>query len=253
LTEQAAAMEDLAALTGGRPVVQSAGDTLAGVKLHDLGHARRAWSDNTHFGIVGGKGNSRKLRQHIANLRAFYDRVDDVEERSRVRQRIGKLMGGSAALIVGGVNKIEIDARKDLAQRTADAMRGAVREGVLPGGGVALMACKTILAEKAAQSSESEEHVAYRFLMKAIEEPMRTILSNAGYDPSEIMGEIKHAGPEYGFDVNYGKVAKMIDAGVFDVVSVVKEAAFRAITSAGLALTTDVLIHCKNPEKAITP
>ena len=214
MTERVAAMEDLAALTGGRPIIRSAGDTLAGVKLHDLGHARRAWSDNIHFGVVGGKGNSRKLRQHIANLRAFYDRVDDIEERGRIRQRIGKLMGGSAALIVGGVNEIEIDARKVLAQRTADAMRGAVREGVLPGGGVALMACRTILAQK---------------------------------------GEIKHAGLGHGFDVNHRKVDKMIDAGIYDVASVVKEAASRAITSAGLALTTDVLLHCKNPEKAITP
>ena len=253
MTENIAAMDDLVVLAGGRPISQSAGDTLHGVKLEDLGRARRAWADNVHFGIIGGKGNPRMLRQHVANLRASYEKVDSIEERRRIRHRIGMLLGGSAALIVGGVNEIEIDSRKDLARRTANAMRCAVREGVLPGGGAALLACQPVLEEKAAQSSDLEERIAYRILKKAVEVPIRTILYNAGYDASEIMAEIKQAGLGNAFDVHQRKVDLMAEAGIYDVSSVIKEAAFRAITSAALALTTDVLIHHKNPEKATTP
>ncbi|MBM4464480.1 MAG: hypothetical protein FJ014_02740, partial [Chloroflexi bacterium] len=146
--DQAASLEDLAVLSGGRPLAKTAGYTLSGVKVQHLGRARRAWADRTYFGIVGGKGDPRALRKHIVSLRAAFGRADDPEVRRKLQERIGKLMGGSAVLWVGGATELEINARKELAQRASDALRGAITDGVVPGGGVSLLACRAALQER---------------------------------------------------------------------------------------------------------
>jgi len=249
--DQAAAMEDLAILTGGRPFVNAAGYTLSGVKSQDLGRARRVWADRFSFGIVGGKGDPRALRKHIANLRAVFRQAKDPAVRKKLRERIGKLMGGSATLWVGGTTELEIEARKELAERTANVLRGAIMEGVVPGGGVSLLACRPALQRMVDQSTDPDEHAAYRILIKALEEPIRTILTNAGHNASEVMAEIKRAGAGYGFDVRSRQVVDMVQAGIFDAASVQKAAVHSAIAGAALALTVDVLIHHKKPEEVI--
>jgi len=249
--DRAAAMEDLAMLTGGRPFVDAAGSTLTGVKLGDLGRARRAWADRTYFGIVAGRGEPRALRQHIANLRAAFSKSNDPEARKKLRERIGKLMGGSATLWVGGSTELEMTARKELAQRTSSALRGAITEGVLPGGGVSLRACRPVLQARMDQSTDPDERAAHRILIKALEEPIRTILTNAGYDASEVMAEIKQAGAGHGFDVRSGQVAHMAQAGIFDAASVQREAVHSAVAGAALALTIDVLVHHKQRQQSM--
>jgi chaperonin GroEL len=249
--DRVAAMDDLAMLTGGRPFVSAASSTLTGVKLDDLGRARRAWADRTYFGIVAGRGDPRVLRQHIAKLRASFSKSDDPEVRKRLRERLSKLMGGSATLWVGGSTELEIAARKELAQRTSDALRGAITEGVLPGGGVSLLACRLGLQGRIDQSTDPDERAAYRILIKALEEPIRTILTNAGHDASEVMAEIRQAGAGYGFDVRSGQVAQMAQAGIFDAASVQREAVHSAVAGAALALTVDVLVHHKQPQQSM--
>jgi len=252
-TDQAAAMEDLAVLTGGRPVVTAAGDTVGGVKPKDLGRARRVWANRHYFGVVGGKGDPRTLRTHMATLRAVFERATDPGVRQRLQKRIGKLMGGSATLHVGGATELEIKARKEVAERTADALRGAVREGVVPGGGVALLACRPALQQRLDRSSDPNERAAYRILIKAMEAPIRAILSNAGYDASEVMAEIKLAGQGHGFDVRSGKIVDMAQVGIWDAAAVLSAAAHNAVAGAALALTTDVLVHHKRPGQAMQP
>lgn len=253
LTDQAADLQDLAILTGGRPLVSAAGQALESVKPEDLGRARRAWADPYNFGLSGGKGDSRQLRQHIANLRAAYSRIEDLKEREKLQQRIGKLIGGSATLWIGGATELEIKTRKELAERTAQVLRGAVLEGVLPGGGAALLACRPFLQERLDQSSSADERAAYRILLRAMEELARTLLSNAGYDASEIMAKINRAGVGYGFDLNTRQVVDMAQAGIFDVAQVQQEAVRAAIATAALALTIDVLVHHKKPQESLEP
>ena len=250
--EQAWAMEDLAILTGGRPFVKAAGDTFDQIKLEHFGYARRMWADRRNFGIIGGRGNARALRQHIATLRAAYNQTDDVVPRDKLLQRIGKLMGGSATLWVGGVTELEIEERQEVAKRTSAAMRGAIIEGVVPGGGVALLACQPALQRQLENSSDSDARAAYRILLDAMEAPTRTIVANAGYDPSEVMAHIKLAGPVHGFDVTTGQIVEMAQAGIYDATSVQKAAVFGAIASAGLALTIDVLVHRKEQPSQVT-
>lgn len=252
--EQAWALEDLAVLTGGRPFIRSAGDTFNQIRPEDFGRVRRVWADHRNFGLVGGKGNPRAIRQHIANLRTTLDDTEDSALHEKLLKRIGKLLGGSATLWVGGATELEIEERVELAKRTAAAMRGAIKEGVLPGGGVALLACRPTLQQMLDESSDPDARAAYRILMKALETPTRTIVANAGCDASEVMAEIKLAGPGHGFDVTSGKVVDMAQAGIYDATAVQKMALFSAIASAGLALTIDVLIHrAEQPEQATVP
>ncbi|MFN8458334.1 MAG: chaperonin GroEL [Anaerolineae bacterium] len=251
--DQVATLEDLAILTGGRPIVRAAGDTLKGVRLEDLGRARRVWADHHYFGISGGKGNPGGLRSHLVQLRAAFARAASAEQGQKLQQRIGKLMGGSATLYVGGATEPEIKARQETAQRTAAAMRGAVREGVLPGGGVALLACQPILRERLTGCSDPDQRAAYRLLIKALETPIRTIAHNAGYEAAEVMAQIQQAEGGYGFDVRTGQVVNMAQAGIWDAAAVVKTAVHSAVASAGLALSTEVLIHRRKSEESLQP
>jgi chaperonin GroEL len=251
--DQLAALKDLSVLVGGRPISRAAGETLNSCKLDDLGRVRRAWANRFHFGIVGGKGDPRALRTHISELRAAHARTTESEAQKKLQERIGKLIGGSATLWVGGVSEKEIEVRKELAQRTADALRSAAREGIVPGGGVAFLACRSVLQQKLKASTSTDERTAYNILATAMEVPARTILTNAGYDASEVMAEIRLAGKGRGFDVRSGQVVDMIGAGVWDALSVLKAAAHGAVAGAALALTTDVLVHHKDREKAMQP
>jgi chaperonin GroEL len=251
LPDQTAALQDLAVLTGGRPVIKATKESLAGITVQDLGRARKAWADRFYFGINGGKGDPRALRMHIADLRAAFERTQDTQVREKIQERLGKLMGGAATLWVGGITKSDIDARKELAERTSSALRGAIREGVIPGGGVALLACRPALEELLKASTELEERAAYRTLLRAMEEPMRTIIANTGYDASEVMAEVRLAGPGHGFDATAQQIVDVVNVGILDVASVQKAAVHGAISSAALALTTDVLIHRKNPPEAL--
>jgi chaperonin GroEL len=251
--QKAGALQDLAILTGGRPFIQVAGDTLESIVLQDLGRARRVWANYKHFGIIGGKGDPRALRQHIGQLRRAYEHTERVQDQEALQKRIGKLMGGTATLRVGGATEMEVEARVTIAKRTAATMRAAMKEGVLPGGGTALLACRPALREKLDGSSSVDAQAAYRILLRAVEEPFRTIVSNAGYDDRDVMAQVRLTGADHGFDVNSGSVVDMVEAGIYDAARVLKAAAYGALTTAALALTVDVLVHHGEPEQARLP
>jgi len=251
--QEAAALKDLSILTGGRPFIQVAGDTLRHVKLEDLGRARCVWADYTHFGIVGGKGNARVLRQHIAELRRAYENTTEIQDREALQKRIGKLMGGSATLWVGGATEMEVDTRVEIATRTSATMRAAMMDGVVPGGGTGLLACRQALRAKLNESIDADERAAYHIVLKALEEPFRTIVSNAGYDDSDVMAEVRSAGAGYGFDVVRGEVVDMAAAGIYDATAVQKAVVYGALSSAAMALTVDVIVHHAEMEQAPLP
>ena len=253
LIDQTAAMQDLAVLTGGQPRVKAAGDTLNGLTFNDLGQVRKVRAGYHYVSLFGGKGDPRQLRAHLTSLRAAFDREEDLDQRKKIQKRIGKLMGGSATLWIGAATETEITYRQELAERTADAVRAALREGVLPGGGIALLACRPVLREKFHQSTEPDERAAYQILIKTMEAPIRAILTNAGLDASDVMAELRLAGDNRGYNVMTGKIVNMMEAGIFDVAAVVKSALRGAISSAALALTTDILIHHKKPVQALEP
>lgn len=241
--EQAAVLTDLALLTGGRAIHRAAGDTFDRFSAEDFGHVRRAWASAESFGIIGGKNDPRALRQHISTLRRAYDETLDVVQRGKLQARLGKLLSGSATLRVGGVTEREMEARKELAERTAVAVRGALQEGIVPGGGVALQDCQPALLRAANEAIDPDECAAYRILAQAMTEPIRTIVANAGHTPSNVLAAVRLAGAGYGYDVLSGQVVEMMSAGIQDPASVQKAAAYTGLSSAALALTIDVLVH----------
>lgn len=253
MNKRLAALEDLAILTGGEAIVSPAGQTLANATVQHLGHARRIWANKDYSGIVAGKGDPRRLRKHVANLRSAMDHTKDAEDRKRLQWRLGKLMGGSATLIIGANTETELEYRKEQAQRTGEALRAAIKEGVLPGGGMALMACRSVLNTKMHQAKDADERAAYRILAKAMEKPLRTIVANAGYVPEEVIADLRNAPSGAGFDALTGKIVDIQSTGILDVTSAQKTAVSTAIYSAALALTTDVLVHRKKPETSMNP
>jgi len=213
----------------------------------DLGFARRAWADATHFGISGGKGNPRQLRQYIAHLRVALDQAKDMQTQRRLQERIGKLLGGSAVLWISDFTPTGAEVRKRLAERTAEALRGAMRGGALPGGGTALYACKLKLLQKYKAAKNTDERMAYYILSRAVEAPLRALLANAGIESPGVIYQIDRAGPGFGYDIRQGRVVNLAEAGILDAASVVWEGAYRAIYGAALALTVDTIIHRSNP------
>ncbi|HWQ13658.1 MAG TPA: TCP-1/cpn60 chaperonin family protein [Roseiflexaceae bacterium] len=253
VTGQAAMLDDLAVLTGGRALLRAAGDTLRTLRPEDLGHTRRAWSDEEFFGVVSGKGAPRALSAHLCALRAAHAHTEDEGARKKLRERIGKLLGGTAVLWIGDISEIAITARKELAARTLEALRATIGRGVVPGGGVSLLACRAPLHQLAEQTADLDERTAYRILARALEEPTRTILRNAGYEAGPWMDAIARAGPRHGFDVRSGQVVDMAAAGIIDSAGVLRSALHAAVASAALALTVDVLVHTRLPELAFEP
>ncbi len=197
LADQSANLDDLALLTGGRVLMQALGDSLAQVTLDDLGHTRRAWADSEYFGIVGGQGDAYQLRRHVETLIEHYHRSDDAEDRKTLQNRIGRLRGGSATLYVGGMTDDERKARKALAERTASALRAAMHEGIVAGGGVALRNCQAALGDF--DLLDPDARAAQRILQTALDAPMRALLANAGYEASAVMARLER--PGCGFDV----------------------------------------------------
>ena len=249
--DREAAIADLAVLTGCVPLLKAAGQSLKDITRENLGGARRAWASTHNFGIIGGKGDPRRLRQHVSNLQMQYLRSDDAERRDKIRGRIGKLMGGSATLWVGGLSETEIDGRKALAESTADAMRAAVKDGVLPGGGMALLNCRTLLAPKLDAAADPDERAAYRILYNALAEPARAIYENAGYEPGTIFAQLSDAGDGSGFDVISGQLTEM--HSLLDSAASQTSALRNAVLTAGMALTIDVLVHHRTPDIARSP
>ena len=247
-------LQDIAILTGGTVLSKAAGYTLQGVKFEHLGRARRIWGGLSNFGIIGGRGNARTVRAHVTALRKSYNGTEDNDARKKILARFGKLMGGSATLWIGANSPLEVEALKELAERTSEAMRGAIREGVVPGGGVALLDCRRVLRESIEGELDFEKVAAYRILIKALESPFRTILQNAGFDLDDVAPLVYQAGVGYGYDVINRQVVNMADAEIFDAASVVRAGLHAALSGAALALSTDVIVHRKNPpDSSATP
>lgn len=248
---QMAAIEDIGVLTGAVTMTRQAGETLESVRAENFGQARSVWAKDQYFGIVGGQGDPRKIRRHFTSLKKLHASLDNGETRDIVRLRIGKVMGGSAILWVGGVTESEIKVRKDLAERTAEAMRGAMLKGVLPGAGLSYLACKPALQAALKQACDPDEAAAYRILLGAMDVPLRTIAANAGLKPDEVMADLKHAGPGSGYDIFQKQAVPASQITVLDSASVVQGAAYRSITAAALLLTVDVLIRHKKLETVV--
>ena len=247
------AQDDIALLCGGRPVLRQSGQSLQAVKLSDFGRARWVWADDKNFGFASGQGDARLIRGQVRRLRHSYAEADEDDARARTLKRLGRLNGGLATVYVGGIAKDEIRQRKDMAERAIRALRSAAAAGVIPGGGLALLNCRDWLRDMADEQPDLESRAARMIMAKAAEAPIRQLLENAGYDSSEILARLGHCAPGSGFDVMTGAISDMAAAGIVDVAQIQVEALRRAVSSAALALTIDVLVLHRQPETMTEP
>jgi chaperonin GroEL len=250
-------LEDIAVITGGRCVCQERQERLADVKIDDLGKARQAWATRFAFGILGGQGSKVGIRQRIAEARAELGAVeDDAYTSEKIKERIGKLAGTAAIVRVGAPSKSEQEERKFRVDAAVRSARSALREGVVPGGGAALLACIPALEGLAKQSS-GDEVVGIAALAEALAEPMRAILGNAGLEVAPIVEEARRRAAcqvaERVFDVLGRDWVHAQTGGVADPVSVTLAALETSVGTAALALTSEVLVRRKNPPRATNP
>lgn len=251
--ELSVALEDIGLLTGARPLLQKAGESLERVRAGDLGGARWVWADDKHFGFASGKGDPRKLREVVRSLRKAYAAAEDDDDRRRLLERLGRLNGGLATVYVGGIAEEEIRGRKELAERAIRALRLAADDGVLPGGGIALLRCRDTLLAEAEEQDELESRAARLIMAQAVEAPIRQMLANAGHDPSEALAQLAQREATAGFDLMRDEIVDVSAAGILDVARVQVEAFNRAVSSAALALTIDVLVLHREPETMTDP
>jgi len=184
---------------------------------------------------------------YIRGLQQAYRLTDDAADRQSLQMRIGQLMGGSATLVTGGSTLAECENRKTRAEQIAKVIRNAILDGVVPGGGIALLAVQPRLAARRKEAQNADERAAYGMLLEAIQAPFRTLLENSGYDVGQITNQVAQSGPGIGLDLKTGQLTHMVEAGIVDPAYVLKEAVRSAITSAGLILTTDTIVLHKNP------
>ncbi len=253
--EQEAAMEDLALISGGRVLRTIAGHSMDAVARDMLGESELAWVDRNRFGIIaGGAGDEGEIEGEIAALEAHYAKSADERRRQVLRTRIGRLRGGSAVVYAFGSSESEMRYHRELITRAIATLRSALLEGILPGGGGALLRCANKLRQCYQESVDLHEKAAWQILMKAAQAPGRMLLSNAGHEaPGVVIDEIQNGANGAGYDLRAGRIVDMHEDGVVDSAAALLAAARNGIGGAALALTVDTIVRRANPPLAIEP
>ncbi len=235
-----AMLGDIATLTGGTFISEDQGIKLESVDLSLMGRAKRVAVTKDYTTIVEGAGKKKDIEARIGQIRAQIEKTTSDYDREKLQERLAKLTGGVAVVHVGGATETEVKERKDLVEDAFHATKAAAEEGIIPGGGVALLrAAKAVKA--AAKEVAGDEAIGYRILARALEEPARQIAENAGVDGGVVVDEILTQGKNIGYDAARGEYVDMFEAGIIDPAKVARVALQNAASVAALMLTTDVL------------
>ncbi len=244
-----AIMEDIAVLTGGKCITEDLGIKLENLTLEDLGRAKRIVVDKENTTIIEGEGNQSDIQGRTAQIRKQIDDTTSDYDREKLQERLAKLAGGVAVVNVGAATETEMKEKKARVEDALHATRAAVEEGIVPGGGVAL-----IRAQKALESLNltGDEAIGAGIVFRAIEQPLRTLADNAGQEGALIVQEVKKRSGAEGYNVATGEYVDLIKAGVVDPAKVTRSALQNAASISGLLLTTEALIT-EIPEKEKAP
>jgi len=240
-------LQDIAILTGGEVISEEAGMKLDKATVEQCGKAKRVVVDKENTTIVGGQGDKKAIEKRIAQIRKQIEETKSDYDREKLQERLAKLVGGVAVINVGGATETAMKAKKFKVEDAMHATRAGVEEGIVPGGGVALLRCSEVLEK--IKGEDIDEQTGINIVKRALEEPIRQIASNAGVEGSIVVEKVKASkDPNYGFDAEKGEFVDMIKAGVVDPAKVVRTALENAASIAGYLLTTEVLIS-DIPEK----
>ena len=242
-----AMLEDIAILTGGKVIAEEAGMKLENAKLQDLGRAKKIVIDKDNTTIVGGAGKKAEIEGRIRQIKAQVDEASGEYDREKLQERLAKLAGGVAVIRVGAATEAEMKEKKARVEDALNATRAAVEEGIVPGGGVALI--RAIKAVDAFTGADDEEKAGVSIVKRVLEEPLRGIAANAGWDGSIVVGKVSEEKGAVGFDAATLTYTDLIEAGILDPAKVTRSAIQNASSVAGLLLTTEALIAEKPQPK----
>ena len=246
-----AMLEDIAILTGGTAISEDLGIKLEGVTLEMLGSTKKVVIDKETTTIVGGAGSKVAIEGRVAQIKAQIEDTTSDYDREKLQERLAKLAGGVAVIRVGGSTEVEVRERKDRVDDALHATRAAVEEGVLPGGGVALL--RAAKALDGLQAANADQRVGIEIVRRATETPVRQIAENAGAEGSIIVGKLReNANFSFGWNAQTGEYGNLFDMGVIDPVKVVRSALQGAASVAGLLVTTEAMI-AERPKKQAAP
>jgi chaperonin GroEL len=236
-----AMLEDMAVLTGGRVISEDLGMTLEKVTLDDLGEAKKVQVGKENTTIIDGKGTAKAIQARITQIRTQMEESTSDYDREKMQERLAKLAGGVAVIKVGAATEVEMKEKKARVEDALHATRAAVEEGIVPGGGVALL--RTLKAiEKNAKGDNPDQEAGIRILRRAVEEPLRQIVNNSGAEPSVVVNEVLSKKGNYGYNAATGEYGDMVEMGILDPTQVSRTALQNAASIASLLLTTEATI-----------
>jgi len=244
-----AMLEDMAILTSGKVISEEVGRKLDSVTVEDLGRARRVTVDKDNATIVEGKGSEEEIKARIKQIKAQIEETTSDFDREKLQERQAKLAGGVAVIKVGAATEVELKERKHRVEDALSATRAAVEEGILPGGGVTLLNALPVLKKLGVKGDEA---VGADIIRKAVEEPIRWIAENAGYDGSVTIDKVKQSPAGVGFDATTGKFVNMVEKGIIDPTKVTRSSLQNAASIAAMVLITESLVS-DIPEKEKAP
>jgi chaperonin GroEL len=244
-----AMLEDIAILTGGKAITEDLGIKLENVKLEDLGRAKKITIDKDNTTIIEGAGKPKDIEGRVKQIRTQIDETTSDYDREKLQERLAKLVGGVAVIKGGAATETEMKEKKARVEDAMHATKAAVEEGIVPGGGVALLRCVPAL-DKLAKSSDlsHDAQIGVQIVRRAAEEPLRWIAQNAGQEGNIVVAKVRELDSEVGFNAQTDKFENLIEAGVIDPTKVVRSAIQNAASIASLMLTTEAIV-AEIPEK----
>src|SRR5216117_2370668 len=245
-----AMLEDIAILTGARMTAEEIGLKLENVTLKEIGRCKRVMIDKDNTTLIDGAGKRADIEGRIKQIRAQIEETTSDYDREKLQERLAKLVGGVAVIRVGAATEVEMKGKKARVEDAMHATRAAVEEGVVPGGGVALIRSSAALEKL---SVTEDERFGVNIVKRAIEEPLRWIANNAGAEGSIVLDKVKNGKGAFGFDAAKEEYGALMKAGIIDPTKVVRTALLNAASVAGLLLTTEAMVAEKPEEKSATP
>jgi chaperonin GroEL len=235
-----AMLQDIAVLTGGQVISEEVGFKLENAVVNDLGRVKRVVIDKDNTTLIDGGGEDDKIQGRINEIRVAIDKSTSDYDKEKLQERLAKLAGGVAVIRVGGATEVEVKEKKDRVDDALNATRAAVEEGIVPGGGVALLRAAMSLKAK---GENADQQAGIGIVRRALQEPLRQIVQNAGDEGSVVVGKIlENSSDSYGYDAQNGTYGDMIQMGIVDPVKVVRTALEDAASVASLLITTEAMI-----------
>jgi chaperonin GroEL len=245
-------LTDIATLTGGKVISEELGFKLENTALADLGHVKRILVDKDNTTLIGGKGKPAEVQGRIAQIRAAIEKSTSDYDKEKLQERLAKLAGGVAVINVGAATETEMKEKKSRVEDALHATRAAVEEGIVTGGGVALLWCQKVLDK--ARGSDDDEKTGIEIVRRALEEPIRMIVQNAGAEGAIVVGKVRESGKlTFGYNAQTEEYEDLVLAGVIDPTKVTRTALQNAASIAGLLLTTECVIVEKKEKNKMPP